>query len=307
MHKPALLLKANELLGVTLFNLGELAPARAYLEQGIALYDPQKGRFLVFAGVNLLSMVALALWSLGYPDQALKRSYEALTLAKEQSHLFSLAMASCNAAVLHRLRRERHAAQEQAEAAIALSAEHGFPAYVKVGTTERGWALTEQGQREEGIAQICQGWAWHVRRPAHLVILAGAYGKVGQTEDGLKVVAEALALVDKNGERYYEAELYWLKGELLLAREDSTLQAIGFRKKTEEAEECFLKAIEVARRQQAKSWELRATISLARLWQKQSKKAEARQMLAEIYGWFTEGFDTKDLQEAKVLLDELSH
>jgi predicted ATPase len=119
------------------------------------------------------------------------------------------------------------------------------------------------------------------------------------------VLAEALDTVHNTGERWFEAELYWLKGELLLAQEGYRLQALGYREKTEEAEKCFLKAIEIARGQQAKSWELRAATSLARLWQQQDKQKEAHQLLSEIYGWFTEGLDTKDLQEAKAWLDEL--
>jgi predicted ATPase len=137
-------------------------------------------------------------------------------------------------------------------------------------------------------------------------LLAGAYGSAGQAEDGLAALAEALTVIDKSGERFYEAELYRLRGELLLTQKGLRLQAEGFRGKKEEAEECFRKAIEIAQRQGAKSLELRAVMSLARLWQQQSKKAEARQMLADIYNWFTEGFDTKDLQEAKALLEELA-
>jgi len=128
-------------------------------------------------------------------------------------------------------------------------------------------------------------------------------GKWGRQKKGLLLLAEALAIVHKNGERWYEAELYRLKGELTLAQ--SSVQSLESRVK--EAEECFHKAIEIAHRQQAKSLELRAVMSLSRLWQQQGKKDEARQMLAEIYGWFTEGFDTKDLQEAKALLEELNH
>jgi predicted ATPase len=155
-------------------------------------------------------------------------------------------------------------------------------------------------------------------RSYHLVLLTEAYGKVGQPEEGLSALTEALAVVHKNGERYYEAELYRLKGELTLQQENQKSKGKGQKSKIEtdprpltsnphaEAEACFLQAIEIARQQQAKSLELRATMSLARLWQQQGKRAEAHQMLAEIYNWFTEGFDTKDLKEAKVLLEELS-
>ncbi len=195
------------------------------------------------------------------------------------------------------------AVQERAEELIALSTEQGFSFRAAAGTLLRGWVLSEQGQGEEGIAQIHKGLAAlratgaGISLPSYLALLAGAYGKVGQIEEGLTVLAEALALVNKTGERVSEAGLYVLKGRLLLARSGEN-QA--------EAEGCFHQAIEIARKQQAKSPELRAVMSLSRLWQQQGKRAEARRMLAEVYGWFTEGFDTKDLQEAKALLEELA-
>ena len=167
----------------------------------------------------------------------------------------------------------------------------------------RGWALTAQGEGAEGIAQMRQGLVAYratgaeLHRPYFLSLLAEAYGKVGQPEEGLTVLVEALATVDNTGERNWEAELHRRKGELLLMQQG---QKVG------EAEECFRKALDTARRQQAKSLELRAAMSLSRLWQQQGKQEEARQMLAEIYGWFTEGFDTADLQEAKALLEELA-
>jgi predicted ATPase len=160
----------------------------------------------------------------------------------------------------------------------------------------QGWALAEQGQAQEGIAQMRQS-----RNTIISARLAEAYGKVGKVEEGLSVLAKALAFVEKTGMRVNEAELYRLKGELTL--QQFKVQSSKF--KVEEAEECFHKAIEIARKQQAKSLELRAVMSMSRLWQKQGKKDEARQLLAETYGWFTEGFDTKDLQEAKALLDGL--
>ena len=184
----------------------------------------------------------------------------------------------------------------------------------------RGWALTEQGRGEEGITQIRQGLAaWRATgaatsQPLFLALLAEAHGKVGQSEEGLKALAEALELVQKTGERRGEAELYRLKGTLALQSQASPRQVSGKSQASQdksvvekEAEECFWKAIEIARRQQAKSLELRAATSLAHLWQQQGKAQEAHQMLSEIYGWFIEGFDTADLKEAKALLEELSH
>ncbi len=308
-----LLLEAHYVLGIASNMLGEFASARAHLKQSIALYDPRKHRFHAFVygqdpGVCARSEVVRTLWYLGYPDQALKTSHEAFILAQELSHPLSLAYALAFATVVHQLRREEQAAQERAETAITLSTEQGFLDYLTMGTIWRGWALAEQGQVEEGMAQIRQGLAaGHAvgagaLRPFSLALLAEAYGKAGQTEEGLSALAEALAVVDKNGEREYEAELHRLKGSLTL---QSKVQ--GPKSKVEEAEECFLKAIEIARRQSAKAWELRAVMSLSRLWQQQGKTTEARQMLAEIYGWFTEGFDTKDLQEAKAMIEELSH
>ncbi|MGE0827251.1 MAG: hypothetical protein AB7G75_26290 [Candidatus Binatia bacterium] len=231
---------------------------------------------------------------------------EVLTLAQDVSHPFSLAQAYLCTTMLHQLCREAHMAQKGAETLIVIANDRGFSYWVALGTSYRGWALAEQGQTEDGTQQIQQGMAaaWTIGmellRPHFLALLAETNGKTGQVEEGLTALAEALGLVDKTGERFYEAELYRLKGELTL---QSSVQSLESRVK--EAERCFLQAIEIAQKQQAKSLELRATTSLARLWQQQSKTAEAREKLAAIYNWFTEGFDTKDLQEAKALLEEL--
>jgi len=246
--------------------------------------------------------VALVLWLLGYPEQALRRSQAALTLARALSHPPSLAAALVFAAMLHQGRRERHLVQERAEAAIALAREQGLPHQVAYGSIMRGWALAMQGQWEEGIAQIQQGLvAQHatgaeIAHPTFLGLLTEAHAAAGQAEAGLEVLTEALALVDHTGERYWEPELYRLKGELLLQ------QAVP---DAPQAEVCFQQALAVARRQQAKSWELRTAISLSRLWQQQGRRGEAYELLAPIYGWFTEGFDTADLQDAKALLEAL--
>jgi predicted ATPase len=283
----------------------------------------------------IFSYAAEALWQLGYPDQALERSHEAIALARELSHPFSLAVALDLASWLHQLRREWQAVQEQAEAAITLSTDHGFSYWLAVGTILRGWAWAEQGYGEEGLVQVRQGLAAYrptraeLAWPHWLALLADVYGKRGQTQEGLATVAEALARLEKTGERWYEAELHRLKGELVLqskvqsprskVQKSSKFKVQGSKSKVDtphfafripqleaEAEAYFLKAIEIARKQQTKSFELRATMSLARLWQQQGKTEEAWQLLAEIYGWFTEGFDTKDLQEAKALLAELT-
>ncbi|MBI3796650.1 MAG: AAA family ATPase [Deltaproteobacteria bacterium] len=308
---PALLLEAHRALGGTLFGLGELVSAQAHLEEALAFYDPQQHSPHAFLyghdpGVACLCFLARILWHLGYPDQALQSSERALALATRLSHPFSLAVALSWATALHQLRREMQTTQERAEATLALTSEHEVAFFVAHGEVLRGWALVEQGQGQEGVTQIRQGLAAYgatgaeLERPHWCALLAEACGKVGQAEEGLTVLAEALAVVDEKGDRYYEAELYRLKGTLTLQS-----QVQGSKSKVEEAEECFWKAIEIARRQSAKSLELRAVMSVSRLWQRQGKQDEARQLLAEIYGWFTEGFDTKDLHEAKALLDEL--
>ncbi|MCZ6664331.1 MAG: hypothetical protein O7B81_03405, partial [Gammaproteobacteria bacterium] len=307
-----LLVEAHRTTGLTFFWLGEFVSAREYCEAGISVYDPEHHRANVALypqdpGVGCLSAGAWALWSLGYPDQALERSHQAIALAEEPLHPFSLGFALTFAVVLQQFRREERTTQERAEELIALSTEQGFAYWLMWGTFLRGWALAAQGRAEEGMAQIRHGLdvaraTGAVMGRSHiLALLAEAYGKAGQAEEALEAVAEGLAFVDQTGEGHYEAELYRLKGELTLQS-----QAAGHKSNVEaEAEFCFQKALDVTRQQQAKSWELRAATSLARLWQQKDKQAEAHQLLAEIYNWFTEGFDTKDLQEAKTLLKEL--
>jgi predicted ATPase/class 3 adenylate cyclase len=305
---PELLLEAHRVMGTTMFWLGEMASARAHLEKGMALYDPQQHRSHAFVygqdpGVACRCFAAKSIWMLGYPDQARQSIHEALTLAQECTHPFSLAFALTNAALIHQFHREAQTVQERAKAVIAVSTKHGFPHWLAYGTILRGWALTAQEEGAEGIDQMRQGLVAYratrseLHRPYFLSLLAEAHGEVGQPEEGLTVLVEALAIVDNTGERYWEAELHRRKGELLLMQEE---QKVG------EAEECFQKALDTARRQQAKSLELRVGMSLSRLWQQQDKKREAHQLLADIYGWFTEGFNTADLQEAKVLLEELA-
>jgi class 3 adenylate cyclase/predicted ATPase len=303
-----LLLAAHNVLGDTLIWLGEFASAREHLERGVALYDPEQHRSHAFlygydSGVHSLCFLAWALWYLGYPDQAQRRMDEALTLARELSHPYSVAFALGFAAWLHQLRRECSAAREDAEEEIELSIEHGFPLWRVWGTVVRGWALAEQGHFAQGIEQIRQaiaawrGLGTELQLPYFLALLAEAHAKAGQLDEGMSVLSEALAAVQKAGERQHEAELHRLEGEFLLKQEAPDER---------EAERCIRKAVEVARQQQAKSFELRAAASLCRLWQQQGKRGEAKELLAPIYGWFTEGFDTADLREARTLLEALA-
>lgn len=320
VQNAALLQSAHYGMGEVLYHLGKLTESRAHLDQAIALYDPHKRRPYLFhdPGVTCLSIAGLTLWSLGYSDQARQRMQESLSLAQALSHPFSLAFALQTAAEVQVFCQDGRTAQEQTEALITLSREQGFALRAATGTILKGWALAEQGYVEEAIVQMREGLAFcrtagaELYTSKFLALLAWAYAKVGQVEEGLSVLAEALALVDKTGARMNEAELYRLKGKLTLQK----FQVPGSKFKVTdprslmpdaqgEVEACFLKAIDIARKQQAKMWELRATVSLARLWQQQGKPVEARQRLVEIYNWFTEGFDTVDLREAKGLLEEL--
>jgi predicted ATPase len=303
VQDPALVLEAHHELWANLFDLGELSSAITHTERGIELYNPQQHRRHAFLyaghdpGVCGLRHAAMTLWLLGYPDHALRRSREALALARELSHPFSLGFALYYSAWVHQQRGERRAVEERIEATITLATEQGLTRWALQGAVLKGWLLAQQGKGREGILQLHQGATVAVREQSHYAtLLAEAYGKEGQTEEGLKVVTEELARVHITGGRFYEAELHRMKGELLLR------QGIP---DEEQAESCFQKALEVARSQQAKSLELRAAMSLSRRWQRQGKKEEARKLLAEIYNWFTEGFDTADLKAAKALLEEL--
>jgi predicted ATPase len=288
--------------------LGDYAGARRHLEQGLARSDPTAPPAHTHSPhVSLraacLVMAAPTLWCLGYPARAIQRSQEALALVKALAHPYSLAMARFWTALLHYRRREVAAVQAQAEALLPLATAEGFPHWAGYATCWRGWALVLQGQGEAGLAQLRQGLAAisttgpMLSRPFGLVLLAEAAAHAGQLQEGLGLVAEALAAFEASGRGDQLAETYRLQGELLL------WQAVP---ETAQAEACFQQALAIARRQQAKAWELRAALSLARLWQRQSKRDEARALLAPIYGWFTEGFDTADLQEARSLLDQLS-
>src|SRR5215813_6171854 len=307
LHDPALLLEGRFGIGISLYYLGDFVASREQYTQGLVLYDTQQPRsraafFGQDTGVACYTFEALALWLLGYPDQALHRSREGLTLAQQLAHPFSVAFALLHGAVLHVARRERQATYEMSEAALTLATEQGFAFWLAWGTFLRGWALTTQGDEREGIAQMCQGLeatrsiGAEVGRSGFLALLGAAYGAAAQPEKGLEVLAEALSVVNNKGERYYEAEIHRLTGELLLA---------CFSDQQAASEASFHQALVVARAQQAKSWGLRAAVSLGRLWQQQGKRTAARQLLEEVYGWFTEGFETADLQEAQALLEEL--
>jgi predicted ATPase len=302
--------------------MGEHQLARAQCEQALALYDPQQHRIQGSPHpiVNCLSIVANVLQLLGYPEQGLTRLQEALTLARQLAHPFSLAFAHFHAACFQARCRDGKAAQRHAEALVALASEHGFAQRLAHGTILLGCALALCGQGAEGIAHMRQGLAAgratgaRVGEQFYLCLLAEVYRQEGQADEGLSVVTEALTLTATTGNRSAEPELHRLKGELLLLQVASrqktlippTPTSMRLPATEEEVEACFRHALVVARHQQAKLYELRTALSLSRLLQQQGKQVDARELLAPIYCWFTEGFDTADLQEAKALLDKLA-
>jgi predicted ATPase/class 3 adenylate cyclase len=307
------LLWAHSGLGEILCVMGEFASARSHLEHAISLYDPAKSEsyralYLVYdPGVASLSWASVALCCLGYPDQALERSLRALALARALSHPFSIAYALALSAGLHHLRREGEASLTLANEYLRLSTENGFERMSAFGVVDRGSALIELNRAEQGIVQLEEGIAKaratrsEYTLASYLAALGNGYGKAGRAAEGLAAVAEGLDASEKSGERSFEAELYRLRGELLL-KHDAPVGS----KVEDEAQGCFRQALEIARRQQARWWELRATMSLARVLDKRGRRDEACTMLAEIFGWFTEGFGTADLKDAKALLDQLN-
>ncbi len=311
-EEPELIVEACYAMGSLFFYSGEFVPAQKYLKMGINNYDPEMHQSLTLPygqdpGVANLSYASLNLWCLGYPDQASERYSEALGLARELSHPYSIALALAFASWVSLFRREESALQELTEEIINLSMKYDFALFVAVGKLLGGWALVQLGRVEEGIGQMQYSLSTAAltnetqdagsAAPHLLIQLVGPYIKVGRYEEGLRVVEQAIALIDKEQEwQWIESEVYRLKGE--------SLRMLGA--STADVEDNFLHAVGIARQQEAKSLELRATTSLSRLWRSQGKQKEARQMLATIYDWFSEGFDTLDLQEARALLDELS-
>jgi predicted ATPase len=303
-----MLVAAHRALGTTLFMLRAGTAAHTHFTQGMGLYDPQQHRASVFLygddeGMLCHSSAAWTLWYLGYPDQAWARSQEAVTLAQQMAHPFSVVYALGLAALFHSFYHGVHAVHERADAAIRLATEQGFPFWIAPATMLRGWALAHQGQAQAGVEQLAHGLrafraaGGEIMRPYYLALLADVQGTLGKPATGLAVLTEALALAETTGERWHAPELHRLKGALLL-QQNADNHA--------EAEARFHQALEIARSQQAKSLELRATTSLARLWQQQGKRQEAYNLLAPVYGWFTEGFDTADLKDAKALLEALT-
>ncbi|HXG05681.1 MAG TPA: AAA family ATPase [Candidatus Binatia bacterium] len=318
---PSLLLVAHMMQGGNLFFRGDFAGAQAHAEQGLALWDPQQHRPLVFLygddpQVLCHCWAALALWYRGYPDQALARVRQGLRIAEDLAYPFGVAFARFWTAFLHQARGEVREAGEQAETLVAAAETQGIPQFAAMGSILRGWALAAAGA--EGLAEILRGMerlravGQALGRPYFSALLAEAYRRRGQIEAALGVVGEALALTDKTGEHMHQADLYRLQGELLAPARGGPRNEVGTGAPprgrpagADEAEASFETALEIARRQGARSLELRAALGLGRLWRRQGRAAQARRLLAETYGWFAEGQGTRDLREARALLEEL--
>ncbi len=305
-QEPGLLLEAHRALAGDLYVRGDLAAALAEAEQGLVLFEAGEYRthsflFVSDPGVLLLRHAAWSSWILGYPDQAQARARRLLALAEESAPPIILGDALVMASFVHQLRRDVRVAEEQGAAAIKIGAEHNYPLLLADGLVRHGWAISWQGKAGEGIAEIQRGMATvqamghAVFRWSKLVILAEACSQAGRLADALAAVDEALILAVNAGAPYYQAEIWRLRGDVLLRQGSAP-----------EAEDCFLRALEIARRLSARGWELRASTSLARLWRQQGKPEQARTLLQGVYGWFTEGFDTPDLQDARALLDALA-
>jgi DNA-binding winged helix-turn-helix (wHTH) protein/predicted ATPase len=320
---PTLRMKAHHTLGNTLHRLGQLPAAREHLEQGVQLYLLHQSqmparRYGLDDGVAGLGYLAWVQWALGYANQAQKTTAEMLTLARTLAHPLEVAWALNTAAWHAQFHRAAHTAQHHAEEELSLSKEHGFAQLHAVGTIVKGWTYATLGHYQEGIQVMEDGitavgaTGATIGRPRYLTALAETYGKVGQIGKARTLLSQAEKITAATEERFYEAELHRLRGELTV--QQSQAQALQLKTTHPdvmqlpfhtEAQKHFRKAIVIARRQNAKIFELRATVSLARLLQQEGKRKQALQQLQQIYDWFTEGLATIDLQEARALLDEL--
>jgi predicted ATPase len=304
---------AERARGTTLFFFGRFADATAALDEGIAIddaigaWEERRADLLLHterAAVACRLYSAETLWFLGFPDGARERIESGLALARRLAHVNSLAFALTWAAILHNLRREFAEARGRAEAAIEIAGRHRMSAWLGHASVCRGFALAGLGHRQAGIAQLRAGLATWNATGGHLLdtqwlgFLAEAHLQAGQLDDALGALDQAADTAAATGECHYQAELYRLRG--------TVLAEIGEAGGNAEAASWLRRAIDTAQTQQAKSLELRAATSLARLWASQGRRVEACELLAPVYGWFTEGLDTPDLKDARTLLDGLA-
>jgi predicted ATPase len=300
-------------LGISLFYFGQFVEARLHLERAFGLLDSEQQKLLierygldqqVGALRSPLPLLPVTLYLLGYPSQAAALAQQELAAAEHEPHPFALGHALYHAAWHAQLRRDRHGAKEHTAKLASLALDQSFAFWLGAATVLHGWALGNEKPVHEGIAEITRGIALfcstgaELWMPYYLALLAETEGRGSKSTEGLRLLAEALGRVESTSEDWIEPELHRLKGEILLRQPAAEAAS--------EAEACFRRSLDIARKQSAKSWELRAATSLARLWRDRGRRAEAYDLLAPVYGWFTEGFDTADLQDAKALLDALA-
>ena len=296
---------AHWLSGNAQWWLADLAVARSHLEKGVAFYEAQRdhaetARQGFDNGVACHAFLGRVLWHLGFPDQGLVHAEAAVGVSRAVAHPYSESWALSWAAALYQLRGEAEPCHERAEAALTIANEQVIPFFGAHGMVLGGWALAKQGRTEEGLARLRSGIDAYraigakIEEIHWLALLVEICRETGRTEEALSTLRQAFAVTEETGIRCFEAELYRLEGELRLRLDDEQSQA------------CFHHALEIARAQGAKSFELRAALSLARFWCDQGKRDKAHDLLAPVYGWFIEGFDTSDLKEAKALLDQLA-
>jgi predicted ATPase len=310
---PDLLLEAHMARGTILLGGGALVEARTHLDRASAIYDRERHRshavmYNVDPGVVSHSRASWALWALGYPDQALARSGEGLALGRAQGHPNSLGMALSWAAMLHQFRREPRAVEEIAEATVSLATEHGLQQWIVTGTFLRGWAMMALGRRDGGLARMTEAYAAYralglvLNQPWWIDMLAEAYAAAGQPAAGLSLLQEAAQpLISLGGGAFgsfHSAEVLRRRGLLVLGQARN-------QERVAEAEGCFRSALDIARGQKARAFELRTATSLGHCLVEQGRRDEARDVLADVYGWFTEGFETEDLRDAKALLESV--
>ena len=314
---PVFEVESRRALGATLYYLSKFKTAQEHLDAGIERYQPQHHSVPTFLhyvadpGMTLLAYSAPLLWCLGYSTQAESRLYEAATIGKDRNHPFSDAVLLHFKTVLYQYEGDVGKVDADATEMLKISQEHGFSNWEAAAMVMKGWALTEQNNPDEGIAMICKGIAaWEQTRaqmllPLFLGLLAQAYQRAGQHTLALQTLDSALSVVDQTGERTYAAELTRLQGELYLMLSKETDTESKESPALNQAEDYFQNALIIARQQDAKSWELRAALSLSALWQTQNRYQEAYRLLEPIYAWFSEGLDTKDLKRARHLLADL--
>ena len=307
-NDPLSFVAAHRALGTTLHRLGSPAPARTHIEQGLPYYDRHvHGTFSAAYGADLgvscLHLIAWCLWELGHPDQAVQKMEETRALADDLAHPLTATWVCCWVAILYQFRQEPELVGRFSGEALVLAEEQRLPQLLSVGKVLHGWSQSLVGNAEAGIAELHAGIeGWRATGARHmlshwLTLLAECYWRAGNIAAGLSQISNALNEVETTGQRSYAAEAHRIRGELLLSQIPPD---------EAEAERCFQVSIEAARRQEANGFLLRATVSLGRLWLRQGKGAEAHAMLRPVYDWFTEGFDTPDLKDAKMLLERLS-